>query len=276
MPMIELNPHEFDSVTTAVEPLHYHLWVRAIIDGYIPGRIWAADTTTALIWDTRYTYYLSGVEDNHEFNAALDGLIFDTIAPEAIKKGIRMYFVICPPNWEKKILNNEVLVDRFPKRIKRCYYMLDKKVEVNWKDKIPAGYTMESVDKNLLDRIDLENIDILCEEIDDIITSVDEFIRKEFVGYCLVYKDKEIVSWSLSFMYGSSHEFTVQTVEEYQQRGFGTLTTAALIDYCLFHNAASIGWHCGQENVPSIKLAEKVGFKRTKHDYSWLYGDLTD
>ena len=273
--MRELNPSEFDEVTTAVEPLHYHLWVPAIIDGYIPGRIWVdADTTTALIWDTRFTYYLSGYEDNHEFNAALDELLFDTIAPEALKKGIRMYFVICPPTWEKKILNNEILVGRFPKRIKRCYYTFNKKVALDWEDKIPAGFTMEFVDKNLLNR-NLENIDILCEEINDIIISVDEFIRKKFFGYCLVYKDKKIVSWSLSFMYGSSHEFTVQTVEEYQQRGFGKLTTAALIDYCLFHNAASIGWHCGQENVPSIKLAEKIGFERTDHDYSWLYGDLT-
>ena len=275
----ELKESEFDRVTTVFEPLHYHLGVRAIIDGYIPGRIWVDDADncrTALIWDTRYAYYLSGFEDNHEFNAALDQLITEIIAPEAMKKNIKLYFVICPPHWEKKILNNEVLIDRFPKRIKRCYYAFNQKVNTNWKDKIPSGFTMERIDENLLGRTDLENSDMLIDEIRDIIASVDEFIRRKFVGYCLVYKDREVASWCLSFLYGSSCECTVQTVEEYQQRGFGTLTTAALIDYCLSNNFTSIGWHCGQENIPSIKLALKLGFKRTDHDYSWIYGNLID
>jgi len=275
----ELKESEFDRVTTVFEPLHYHLAVRAIIDGYIPGRIWVDDLDncrTALIWDTRYAYYLSGFEDNHEFNVALDQLITEIIAPEAMKKNIKLYFLICPPHWEKKILNNEVLIDRFPKRIKRCYYAFNQKVNTNWKDKIPSGFTMECVNENVLKRTDLENSDMLIDEIRDIIVSVDEFIRRKFVGYCLVYKDREVASWCLSFMYGSSCECTVQTVEEYQQRGFGTLTTAALIDYCLSNDFTSIGWHCGQENMPSVKLAEKVGFERTNHEYSWIYGNLID
>ena len=121
-----------------------------------------------------------------------------------------------------------------------------------------------------------EKLNAEVDEIKDIIASVDEFLRRKFAGYCLVYRDKEVASWCLSFMYGSSCEFTVQTVEEYQQKGFGTLTTSALIDYCLSRNFKSIGWHCGKENVPSMKLAEKVGFKMTDNEYSWIYGDLID
>jgi hypothetical protein len=61
--MIELREPEFSKVTRVFEPLQYHLGVRAIIDGYIPGRIWVDDSNnpeTDLIWDTRYSYYLSG------------------------------------------------------------------------------------------------------------------------------------------------------------------------------------------------------------------------
>lgn len=276
--MIELKKAEFHRVTTVFEPLNYHLWVCAIIDGSIPGRIWvdADPCKTALIWDTHYTYYLSGSEDNPEFNAGLDQLLFEIIAPKAVKKNIGLYFIICTANWEKKIMNNEALVDRFPQRIKRCYYTFNQKVGSDWKDKIPSGYTMEYVDENLLQRANLGNMDVLMDEIKDIIASVDEFIKRKFAGYCLVYKDKEIASWCLSFMHGSSCEFTVQTVEECQQRGFGTLTTTALIDYCLSHNVTSMGWHCSQKNVASIKLAEKVGFERTENNYSWIYGDLVD
>lgn len=277
--VVELEEPEFNRVTPVFEPLNYHLGVRAIIDGYIPGRIWVDDVhncKTAIIWDTRYAHYLSGYEDNHEFNVALDQLFTDIITPEAMKKNIKMYFVICQSNWEKKLLNNEVLIDRFPKRMKRCHYAFRQKVVEDWKDNIPSGFAINRVDENLLKRRDLENIDVLIHEIGDLIASVDEFVRRKFVGYSLVYRDKEVASWCLSFMYGSSCEFTVQTVEKYRKRGFGTLTTAALIDYCLSSNFTSIGWHCGQENIPSMKLAEKVGFERTDHDYSWIYGNLMD
>ena len=274
--MIELRESEFSKVTRVFEPLQYHLAVRAIIDGYIPGRIWVDDSNnpeTDVIWDTRYSYYLSGYENNHEFNMALDDLFTKIIAPDAVKRNIKMYFVICPPRWEKKILHNEVLVDRFPERMPRCYYTFKQRVITDWKDRIPSGFALKRVDENLL-KSNLDNIETLIDEIKDITASVDEFIRRGFEGYCLVYRDKVAASWCLSFMYGSSCEFTVQTVEEYQQRGFGTITTAALIDSCLSSNRGSIGWHCGRENVPSMKLAEKVGFERTDHNYSWIYGNL--
>lgn len=275
----ELEKPKFDRARAVFEPLDYHLGVRAIIDGYVPGRIWVDDADkceTALMWDTRYSYYLSGCEDNPEFNQAFDQLFSDITLPEAKKKNINMYFVICQLNWERKLLNNELLVDRFPKRIKRCYYAFKQKVVTGWEDAVPSGFAIERVDESLLKRTDLQNIDALIGEIEDIIASVGEFLGRKFAGFCLVHGDKEIASWCLSFMYGSSCEFTVQTVEEYQQRGFGTLTTAALIDYCFSRDFTSIGWHCGQENVPSMKLAEKVGFKRTNHSYSWIYGNLPD
>ena len=237
--IVELKEPEFTRVTPVFEPLNYHLGVRAIIDGYIPGRIWVDDVDnckTAIIWDTRYAYYLSGYEDNHEFNLALDQLFADVIAPEATKKNIKMYFVICESNWEKKILNNEVLIDRFPKRMKRYYYTFKQKGVEGWKDEIPSDFAINRVDENLLKRTDLENMNILIGEIRDLIASVDEFVRRKFVGYSLVYRDKEVASWCLSFVYGSACEFTVQTVEKYQKRGLGTLTTAALIDYCLSSN----------------------------------------
>lgn len=231
--MIELREPEFSKVSPVFEPLQYHLGVCSIIDGYIPGRIWADDADnpkTAVIWDMRYK----------------------TIAPDAVKRNIKMYFVICPPYWEKKILKNEVQIDRFPKRMPRCYYAFKQKVVTDWEDRIPPEFALKCVYENLL-KGNLDNINTLIEEIEDIIASVDEFIRRGFEGYCLAYRDKVAASWCLSFMYGSSCEFTVQTVEEYQQRGFGTITTSALIDSCLSGYHGSIGWHCGQENVPSMK-----------------------
>ncbi len=40
-----------------------------------------------------------------------------------------------------------------------------------------------------------------------------------------------------------------------------TLTTAAIVDYALSHGFSSVGWHCEEYNLPSMKTAEKAGFK---------------
>lgn len=276
--MIELKKTDFKRVRTLYEPLNYHLGIGAIIDGVIPGRIWADNLEspkTALVWDKRYSYYFLGDENNDNFNSALDRLFTEEIAPDALNRGFTLFFLICPKNWENKILQKEILEDRSPmRRIKRQYYTFKQLQIGDWKVKIPPGFSMHRVDKKILEQTNLENINELIGEIEDIIGSIEEFISRGFIGFCLVHEAKKLVSWCIAFFHVSSCEITIQTVEEYRKRGFGTLTTAAFVEYCLSKNI-SMGWHSNQDNIGSIKLAEKIGFERSNHEYSWVFGNYT-
>ncbi|MFX0064828.1 MAG: GNAT family N-acetyltransferase [Candidatus Hermodarchaeota archaeon] len=273
--VIEFKETEFKRVQTLYKLLNYHLGIGAIIDGVIPGRIWVDNVEnprTALIWDKRYSYYFLGDENTDNFNLALDRLFTEEIAPDTLNRGIKQFFLICPENWEKKILQKEMLKDQSPmRRIKRAYYAFKQPQIVDWKAMVPPGYSIERINEKLLENTNLENIYALIGEIEDIIGSIEEFLRREFIGFCLVHETKELVSWCIAFFHASSCEITIQTVEKYQRRGFGTLTTAAFVEYCLSKNI-SMGWHTNQDNIGSIKLAEKIGFERSNHDYSWVFG----
>ncbi|MFX0091894.1 MAG: GNAT family N-acetyltransferase [Candidatus Hodarchaeota archaeon] len=272
--MVELKKKDFEKVKPVIVPVNFHLAISAIIDGVIPGRIWVdnKDTPqTAMIWDTRYSYFLAGNENNEVFNNAFDSIFTKTIAPDALQRGFELFFLICSQNWKKRFLNNELLKDETPLRtIERQYYTLKQPKLIDWKKRIPIDFSMKFVDKKFLET-NLENSNPFNDEINDISGSKVEFIRKGNFGFALVYKDNQLTSWCLSFLHGSSCEIWVQTIEEYQQKGFGTLTTAAFVDYCVSNNI-KMGWHSNKENIGSTKLAERVGFEKTTDEYSWVYG----
>jgi RimJ/RimL family protein N-acetyltransferase len=64
----------------------------------------------------------------------------------------------------------------------------------------------------------------------------------------------------------------ITTIEEYRQKGFATLVTAAAADYCI-KEKKDLRWFCAAQNIPSWKTAEKVGFVRFK-EYTVLCGDF--
>ena len=259
-----------------MDPVKFHLVINAIINTKIPGRIWVDDINnpnSALIWDIRYSFYFLGREDNNEFNGALKKLFSEEISPNALKDGIKQFFLICPEAWEGRILENEVIIEKsWLNTIPRCYYSLQSSLSFDWKHLIPPNFQMEFVDKQLLGKSNLKNFSLLMNEVKDIAGSAKEFLSKGNFGFCMILDEKEIVSWCLSFLFSSSCEVWVQTVTEHRKKGFATLTVAAFVEYCQ-NNKITIGWHSNQDNLASIKLAEKIGFERTTREYSWVFGN---
>jgi RimJ/RimL family protein N-acetyltransferase len=70
----------------------------------------------------------------------------------------------------------------------------------------------------------------------------------------------QVVSWSVAdCVSGGACEIGIHTRKDYRRRGLGTLTAAAAVDLGL-SNYRFVGWHCDEQNIPSIRVAEKVGF----------------
>ncbi|TKG91495.1 GNAT family N-acetyltransferase [Puteibacter caeruleilacunae] len=51
----------------------------------------------------------------------------------------------------------------------------------------------------------------------------------------------------------------METIPEFRGQGFAQYACAALIDYCLANGYEPV-WACKETNVPSYKLAQKLGF----------------
>jgi len=274
--IVELKKNKYVRIRPLVNPLKFHLAIDAIIDAAIPGRIWVDnenDPRSALIWDLRYSYYLAGREDNYEFNIDLRKLFTKEIAPTALVRGIKQYFLVCSEAWKTVIMDKELITEKsYLRTIPRCYYVLKTYRRGDWKQPLPPSFQMKFIDNQLLRNKTFKNLNSLIIEIKDIAGSTEEFLRKGNFGYCLLSSELEILSWCLSFVHGHSCEAWVQTIETHQKKGFATLTVASFVDYCQ-NNNLTIGWHSTKANQGSIRLAEKLGFERTSEEYFWVFGD---
>jgi GNAT superfamily N-acetyltransferase len=113
---------------------------------------------------------------------------------------------------------------------------------------------MAQVDQAFLARPDLVHLDDLRERT----TTWADFVRDGF-GFCLLHGTTIVSHCLTDCVSGSGCELGVATHRDYRRRGFGTLTVAATVEYCLEHHLPTIGWHCWANNRGSQRVAEKVG-----------------
>jgi len=85
---------------------------------------------------------------------------------------------------------------------------------------------------------------------------------KNGVGFSLFYQQKLATTAYSAFIFDKQLELGMETLPEYRGRGFAQYACSALIDYCLANDYEPI-WACRLANIPSYKLAQKLGFVPT-------------
>jgi GNAT superfamily N-acetyltransferase len=142
----------------------------------------------------------------------------------------------------------------------------------DWRAALPEGFTVNRLDKALLERPGLK----IPEDIPKWLKewgSIDDYLAKGF-GFVTIHEN-EIVSWSLiDGVCGDTCEAGIYTAEDFQRRGLGAITTAALVEHSLSNGLKQVSWQCASTNTASIRLARKVGFERQR-DYLMVHV-LTD
>lgn len=213
---------------------------------------------TAFAWAKPSEYFLAGYPYNYEFNSSLQKLITEEINPETVKKNIKHSVLYRDSDSWGKI--NFMLKNHDYRKSYRWLFTF-KELKVNWKRRLPLGFRMERLNEELLKRTDLKNFNIVADYIVFKWDSINAFCEKGF-GFCMLRGDA-IVSWCISSNnVGGKCEITIGTDKKHQNMGFATLTASAFIEYCISKNLTP-SWHCGCNNLPSIAVAEKVGFKKT-------------
>jgi RimJ/RimL family protein N-acetyltransferase len=269
--LCELRREEFRKIRSIFEELAYTLAIDSVIEGNRPGKIYVDDVEspkTALVWAKPSEFFLAGHPDNHEFNSSLQKLMIKEVIHEIMKHPIKYSVLFYGSDaWEKEI--RSILKGQFPKKGYRILFTF-KKLKVDWKRGLPAGFYMERIDEAFLKRTDLKNINKVTDQIDFKWNSIADFTSRGF-GFALLHRDT-IVSWCISSNnVREKCEITIGTDEKYQNRGFATLLASAFVERCISKNLTP-SWHCGCNNLPSIAVAEKVGFEKTlKYPiYYWI------
>jgi RimJ/RimL family protein N-acetyltransferase len=258
----ELKKRDYQKIPSLFKELDWNLITSAVIEGTSPGRIYVdcvEDPRTAFMC-TVEGYYLAGYESNDEFNTSLNKLIFekifvgDTIRKDETDVAIGFH----PDLWKEKM--PIIFQGRIPLTTARRHYVCTELRVDQWKDHVPNGFKIQRIDERLLQTPRLKIPEHLKSWMKTNWGSISDFMKRGF-GFCTLH-NKNIVSWSVAdCVSGNACEIGIHTREDYRRQGFAALTVAAAVDYALSDGFRCVGWHCDEYNLPSIKTAEKVGFK---------------
>lgn len=243
-----------------LDPLAFNIQVPSILDGTSRGKVYVdrlSRPSTAAVWDQLAAIYVAGEPGAPGFIPGMRNWCISEVFTETKNIGINTVAVYYyPENW-KNILP-ESLNEFSLKQASRHYYTFQH-IHVQ-----PGGisqeFSLHLVDDEVLSNRNLSNRDWLLGWIASFWHTPDEFLKRG-VGYCVIYQGKQIVSLCISvFMSGKFAELGTATLEQFQRRGLSTLVVSACIKQCIDRKLSPV-WHCWADNIPSINVANKVGFQ---------------
>lgn len=259
--MEQLKPEDYLHVQPLFASLDDHLAALAVLAQAAPGEVYVdqAQSPRSVLIKVHHRFYLAGEPDNPSFNRALHELFTQTLYPQAQAAGEEAYVLYPAPGWESAI-EMVILQGKAPIQWQRDYYEFEL-LRTNYRDWLPDGFELRTVDQALLEDSRLTNLDELRQEMCSERASLDEFLQKSFG--CAVQHGDDLAGWCLSeYNLGSRCEIGIATDARYQRRGLATLTGAALVERALSLGVNRIGWHCWSANKPSGATALKIGFRK--------------
>jgi RimJ/RimL family protein N-acetyltransferase len=266
----ELKYNEYERVRPLFRKMDIHLPLQAILAGNVNAPIFvdsAMNPQSAITW-TGHRFYLAGAPGNNDFVSAARRVFTEKFTLRSRKAGIDSYQVYYPATaaWENTVT---ALLPAHPIKAQRQYYSF-KSSRIDWKELLPVGVTVRTVDAAFLTERRWKNPEFLTEEMLSERESVEDFLSKSF-GVCALRGD-EIIGWCLS-EYNTGHrcEVGIATREDHQRQGLAASLAVAFVELARSRDVARIGWHCNASNVASGKTALKAGFEKAA-DYPIYFG----
>ncbi len=262
MAFLELNPDQYPSVRPLFANSLGHIPLLGALEDRHPARIFADDAsqpTLALVaaqWDY---FYIGGEPTGAEQASALGKLLAQMLLPERITLR-RRGFILWPdqPGWFDWL--TLLLPGRLLSRAYRRAFQFDPITFYEnrfSRPPVPPGVEMQPIDASVLDVME----DNLAAEILASWRSIEDFLQTG-VGACLTAQQgSRLASVCFAgFVAGGAADANVFTLPDYRRKGMATLTAAGFVEECMRHDLRP-NWECFSDNLPSLKLAENLGFK---------------
>ena len=247
--LYKLDRTAYAQVTPLFQDRDVHLDIEAVLCGDCAGTVYVDDVNhprTACVVSGD-GYYLDGATDHTAFNAALNAQF-----PRD------EYFVLyCDSDrWAGDL--DDLLIQTYAVPAGRSHLRLGELTMPDWQDRVPDGYELRAIDRNLLSS-GLDGTDDLVEGILATWRSVELFLEKGF-GTCVVHDGEVVSHCSADYCIDDRCEVGVGTSWGHRRKGLATLSAAATVSQAVDRGLA-VGWHCWSNNVGSLGVAGKVGFR---------------
>jgi hypothetical protein len=240
------------------------LLMQSVCAGNTVARLWISGGTgqpdTLILWDfgNKGIYVGGDLSSNHS-RAALQSLIRGDLTELARTSGLRHLGV--------RVLLPEAtshVVDAFGDRLTASSTKLFHEHpggSIPELVKQPTDFQLVGIDRDLL-RSGMANSELVTSEIKWMWPSVDRFLARGW-GIAAVIAD-QIVCWCTAEYVGPSQcGIGIETIDTQMNKGVATATAARFIEESLKRGCKPC-WECEFKNLPSLRVAHKLGFRLTE------------
>jgi len=234
----------------------------SIAEGNTPARLWAGDGT-ALLWDQgNNVFYLAGAL--HPGDAThLRDLIAGPIRAEALQRGRPYFRARAVPGSDFVLQMTTTPGSLRPVRKRFYHYVAPAPPPLPE----PEGVAFLPIDGSLLRARGLANLDLVKREIGFMWPSEERFCRRGLGVAALA--DDAIVGWcTAEYVSRAMCGIGIETIEPFQRRGIATAAARRFLRLALARGLTP-HWECDAENLPSVRLAEKLGFTFLEETTFW-------
>jgi RimJ/RimL family protein N-acetyltransferase len=265
---VELGANQYERVRDLYQGMDHSLSIHALIEGNNPGHLFVDNADL-----------LAGDDSNPATNEALRRLFEEQIFSGKVFVGVESCMVLAvePDSWEARL--PEIIPTHQADKLPRYLYLCNE-VKLDWRNRVPEGYSVRRIDRALVDDPNLAFTDAIeeWEPLGQLWGGVDSFLENG-AGFCVVHGN-DIVSRCMADCRGHSRadcrageriDVGIITDPAHRRRGLASIAAAATVEYCLSHGFSEVGWHCDYDNPGSWKTAEKVGFERASEYFYYYY-----
>lgn len=228
-------------------------FVHSILDNVVEGTVYTDSSNyNSLLFQTNSgLYFVFGDTSNESFLNELAAICQKTIETDN-----RFTLFSYSNDWNHLI---EKYLDGMINKIERYSFTFDKSTYKNTqRNTIMEEYIVRNINANHIDNC-LEFDHIYYQEYWD---SPNNFLQNG-VGFCIQDGDKVISECVSIFKSNHYAEVDITTDQNYRGKGLASRIAEQFIDYCLSKNIQP-RWDCNIDNIASIQLGTKLGFKQSK------------
>ena len=251
--MDELPGRDLHQVRHLFQGEHLALVIDAMVAGNSPATAWVDDGArprAVAIWDGAHSLYIAGSADRAgEFSVAISRTVASA-RPGLVKV------------YASQDAAGAALAGRPLDRRERVFFRGGKLLIPGWRSRLPAGLRISSIGDEFGQVSSLGDFADLSAEIESCWPSMEWFRRTGF-GFC-AHDGETIACWCTAENVSDGRcGIGIETVPACRGRGLATLTTCAFVDYCAARGITP-HWDSWSGNVPSVAVAEKVGFRKVE------------
>lgn len=264
MDQISNTHHDLEQLFPALYLRHV---MNAISAGNSPAVILADNPvapTSAFIWDKAHCLYFGGAVDHAEYMQELQQHLMKVILPEARSRQLGLLKLYrTHSGWDSFL--DATFSELDLREGQRVLYIRQPEVELILPSPLPDGFHIVRIDETILNQ-EISGLREMTDEIESCWPSISQFLETGF-GYCALHADDGVLCWcTAEYVSPGMCGVGIETIEAYQGQGIATATAHAFMNHAAEQDM-TVFWDSWLGNLPSIRVAEKLGLRKVA-DYS--------